>query len=72
MIATTLVELASDASALARCKAEFSERTGGGIGGTKWLAPLLPRDFPAPVHYRWPEYVETVRGYEWSIPTASP
>lgn len=72
VIATTLVELAADPAALERCKAEFRERTGGGIGGTQWMAPLLPRDFEAPVHYRWPEYVETVRGREWSIPTLSP
>jgi aminobenzoyl-glutamate utilization protein B len=72
VIATTLVELASDGAALRRCQDEFRARTGGGIGGDKWMAPLLPRDFPPPVHYRWPEYVETVRGYEWTIPTASP
>jgi hypothetical protein len=28
-----------------------------------------PRNFPAPVHYRWPEYVTTPRGEEWWIPT---
>ena len=43
-------------------------RTGGGIGGTKWVKPLLPADFAAPIHYRWPEYVTTVRGTEWWIP----
>ena len=69
VIGATLVELAEDGEALRRCQAEFRERTGGGIGGTKWMAPLLPRDFPAPIHFRWPEYVETVRGREWSLPT---
>ncbi len=69
VIGATLVELAEDPAALARCQAEFRERTGGGIGGDKWLAPLLPPDFVAPVHHRWPEYVETVRGREWSLPT---
>ena len=63
--------VAGASAALARCKAELVERTGGGIGGTKWLAPLLPAKFPAPVHHRWPEYVETVRGREWTIPTAA-
>lgn len=67
-IGTTLVELASDRDALERCTTEFRERTGGGIGGSKWIAPLLPKDFPPPIHFRWPEYVETVRGREWSIP----
>jgi aminobenzoyl-glutamate utilization protein B len=72
VIGATLAELAIDAGALERCKAEFRERTGGGIGGKTWMAPLLPRDFEAPVHYRWPEYVETARGREWTIPTLSP
>ena len=31
-------------------------------------APLLPADFEPPVGLRWPEYVTTVRGDEWSIP----
>jgi aminobenzoyl-glutamate utilization protein B len=69
VISTTLVELAEDPEALRRCQAEFQERTGGGIGGTQWMAPLLGREFQAPVHFRWPEYVETVRGYEWTLPT---
>jgi len=71
VIALTLVDLGGDPAQLERCKAEFRERTGGGIGGTKWMPPLLPAKFPAPVEYRWPEYVETVRGREWSIPTTA-
>ena len=71
VIALTLVDLGGDPAALERCKAEFRERTGGGIGGTRWMPPLLPEKFPAPVEYRWPEYVETVRGREWSIPTTT-
>jgi aminobenzoyl-glutamate utilization protein B len=67
-IGATLVELATDRAALERCTTEFRERTGGGIGGSKWLAPLLPKDFPPPINFRWPEYVETIRGREWSIP----
>jgi aminobenzoyl-glutamate utilization protein B len=39
------------------------------VGGSTWVAPLLPRDFHAPVDLRWPEYIETVRGREWWIPT---
>ena len=49
--------------------AEFDERTGGGIGGSKWVAPLLPKDFAPPVDLRWPEYVQTARGEEWWLPT---
>ena len=60
---------ADDPEALQRCRAEFHERTGGGVGGDKWLAPLLPRDFQPPDDLRWPEYVTTERGEEWWIPT---
>jgi aminobenzoyl-glutamate utilization protein B len=69
VIGATIVDLMTDGAALEKAKAEFRERTGGGVGGSKWVAPLLPKDFPAPVHYRWPEYVTTVRGEEWTIPT---
>ena len=54
---------------LAEAKKEFLQRTGGGVGGTKWLAPLLPSDHPAPINFRWPEYVNTARAdNEWWIP----
>lgn len=68
VIATTILDLMTDAEALARARAEFEERTGGGVGGTKWVAPLLPPDFEAPIHFRWPEYVDTPRGREWTTP----
>ncbi len=68
VIATTVLDLLTDADALARAKAEFDERTGGGIGGTKWVPPLLPADVEPPIHYRWPEYVDTPRGREWTVP----
>ena len=71
VIATTILDLLSDGVSLNKAVAEFRERTGGGIGGSKWVAPLLPKDFAPPVHYRWPEYVTTVRGEEWTIPTAA-
>lgn len=45
---------------------EWEERTGGGIGGEHWLAPLC--DYPAPIDFAWPEYVETVRGRHWHLP----
>jgi aminobenzoyl-glutamate utilization protein B len=67
-IGATLVELMTSPAEVARARAEFIERTGGGIGGTKWVPPLLPKGFRAPVHYRWPEYVTTPRGEEWWIP----
>jgi aminobenzoyl-glutamate utilization protein B len=67
-IAATLIDLFTDPALLAEARREFHERTGGGIGGTRWLAPLLPADFKVPHQYRWPEYVTTSRGEEWTIP----
>ncbi|QEX16152.1 hypothetical protein FRZ44_14440 [Hypericibacter terrae] len=67
-IGGTLVDLLSDPQSVAAAQAEFRERTGGGVGGSQWVPPLLPRNFPAPIHYRWPEYVSTPRGEEWWIP----
>jgi aminobenzoyl-glutamate utilization protein B len=67
-IGATLVDLLTDADALERAQAEFRDRTGGGVGGTSWLPPLLPPEFEPPIAYRWPEYVTTARGEEWWIP----
>jgi aminobenzoyl-glutamate utilization protein B len=67
-IAGSLVDLLTNPKAVDEAKAEFRERTGGGIGGSKWVGPLLPKSFPAPIHYHWPEYVTTARGEEWSLP----
>jgi aminobenzoyl-glutamate utilization protein B len=67
-IGASIVELMLDAAALAHARREFEERTGGGIGGAGWIAPLLPRDFEPPINYWWPEYVETPRGSEWMTP----
>lgn len=68
-IGATILDLMTSADLLARARDEWRERTGGGIGGGKWLAPLLPRDFRVPLDFRWPEYVTTARGEEWWIPT---
>ena len=68
-VAGTLVDLLTQPEELARARAEFDERTAGGIGGDRWVAPLLPEDFCAPVDFRWPEYITTTRGEEWWIPT---
>jgi aminobenzoyl-glutamate utilization protein B len=67
-LAGATLDLLTRPEELARARAEFAERTGGGIGGSKWVAPLLPRDFAPPIHFRWPEYVTTPRGHEWWIP----
>jgi len=68
-IGATLVELFCEEGKLAHIKDEFNQRTGGGIGGHNWQAPLLPKDFKAPHDFRWPEYITTARGEEWWIPT---
>lgn len=70
-IAGTILDLLTRPEELQKCKDEFVERTGGGVGGDKWVAPLLDRDFPPPIDLRWPEYVTTVRGEEWWIPTVN-
>jgi aminobenzoyl-glutamate utilization protein B len=68
-IGATLVDLLTQPDELAKAKTEFAERTGGGVGGPSWVAPLLPREFVPPIDLRWPEYVRTPRGEEWWIPT---
>jgi len=68
-MALTMVDLATKPVALETAQAEFRERTGGGVGGTDWVGPLLPADFDPPVDLRWPEYISTPRGAEWTFPT---
>lgn len=68
-ISASLLDLLLRPEILSICKNEFIERTGGGVEGSKWVAPLLPRDFAAPVDLRWPEYIRTERGDEWWLPT---
>ncbi len=67
VIGMTAIDLLTDGTSLAAAQAEFVERTGGGKGGTKWIPPLC--DYAPPIYFRWPEYVETVRGRQWVIPT---
>jgi len=67
-ISLSMIDLLTKPEALEKVQDEFKERTGGGIGGAKWIPPLLPRNFKPPVDLRWPEYITTVRGEEWWIP----
>ncbi|MFQ6123755.1 MAG: amidohydrolase [Candidatus Heimdallarchaeota archaeon] len=71
VIACCFIDLLSNPEILNKAKVEFKERTGGGIGGDKWVPPLLPPDLSPPLDIRWPEYIETKRGREWWIPTPS-
>jgi aminobenzoyl-glutamate utilization protein B len=68
-IAGTFLDLITQPGLLKNAQDEFNDRTGGGVGGSNWVAPLLPRDFAPPVDLRWPEYIQTIRGEEWWIPT---
>ncbi|MFB0543540.1 MAG: amidohydrolase, partial [Candidatus Bathyarchaeia archaeon] len=68
----SIVELITNPDKLRKCQEEFKERTGGGVGGSKWVAPLLPKDFLPPIDLPWPEYVTTVRGTEWSLTIPGP
>lgn len=70
-VAGTTLDLLTDPAALKSARAEFVERTGGGIGGKKWVAPLLPRSFKPPVDFGWPEYITTPRGTEWVVPSGA-
>ncbi len=71
-IACTLLDLFTTPEEIERARSEFEHRTGGGVGGSDWVAPLLPADFPPPVELRWPEYVQTDRGEQWWIPAPIP
>ena len=65
-IGATIIDLLTHPTALAEARSEFEQRTGGGIGGSHWLAPLC--DYQPPIDHPWPEYVTTARGTEWWIP----
>jgi aminobenzoyl-glutamate utilization protein B len=65
-IAGTILDLLTDATILSRAKREFVERTGGGIGGDRWLKPWC--DYPPPVDFPWPHYVDGSSGRQWWIP----
>ena len=66
-IAGAMLDLLTDADTLKAAQDEFRARTGGGVGGQSWLPPLA--DYDPPIHFRWPEYVDTTRGRDWVIPT---
>lgn len=66
ILARSALRLLQDAGARAAAWAEFEARTGGGVGGEHWIAPLC--DYAPPVDLAWPEYVETRRGRHWHLP----
>jgi aminobenzoyl-glutamate utilization protein B len=65
-IGCSVIDLLTDRELLAGARREFEERTGGGVNGSSWQAPLC--DYEPPIGFRWPEYITTERGREWWIP----
>ncbi len=65
-VALSLLKLLEDKGVRDSAREEFNQRTGGGVGGNDWIAPLC--DYQPPVNFRWPEYVTTQRGRDWWIP----
>jgi aminobenzoyl-glutamate utilization protein B len=66
-VALAALRLLEDKGARDAAMDEFVTRTGGGIGGSNWIAPLC--DYEPPIGFRWPEYVTTPRGRDWWIPS---
>ena len=70
VLALSALRVLEDEEARTAAMNEFRRRTGGGMGGDRWVPPQC--DYPPPIHFRWPEYVETPRGHDWWIPSAMP
>jgi aminobenzoyl-glutamate utilization protein B len=67
VLAASALRLLEDETARDAAMEEFRTRTGGGQGGSNWIAPLC--DYEPPINFRWPEYVTTPRGRDWWIPS---
>jgi aminobenzoyl-glutamate utilization protein B len=73
-IACSIIELLTMPSELKKAQDEFKERTGGGIGGSKWVPPLLPKELDPPIDLKWPEWIdnqypaEPHSNLKWHIP----
>jgi aminobenzoyl-glutamate utilization protein B len=61
-IAGSVLDLMTDAPALERAQAEFRQRRAASPDPDPWC------DYPPPLDFPWPEYIETPRGREWWIP----
>ena len=55
----------TDKAALAQAREEFRTRMAAVADTAPWC------DYPAPIDFPWPEYVETPRGREWWIPATA-
>jgi aminobenzoyl-glutamate utilization protein B len=64
-ISGTILDLMSNPPLLARAQAEFFARKVESDDPAPWC------DYPPPIDFPWPEYVETPRGREWWIPATA-
>lgn len=64
-IAATIIDLMTDREALARARDEFRRRRAEASDPAPWC------DYPPPLDFPWPEYIETPRGREWWIPATA-
>ena len=63
VLALSALRLLEDETARKDAWSEFERRK-----AKSDIPPLC--DYPAPIHFKWPEYVQTPRGYDWHIPTS--
>jgi aminobenzoyl-glutamate utilization protein B len=64
-VAGTILDLMSDSTALATAKREYAERLALESDRKPWC------DYPPPLDFPWPDYVETKRGRQWWIPATA-
>lgn len=64
--ALSALRLLEDEAARTAAMVEFKDRT----SGSQMMPPLC--DYDPPIHFRWPEYVTTARGNDWTIPSNMP
>jgi aminobenzoyl-glutamate utilization protein B len=55
----------TDRPGLARAKSEFAERLERESDRNPWC------DYPPPLDFPWPDYVETRQGRQWWIPATA-
>ncbi|MBI2720490.1 MAG: amidohydrolase [Rhizobiales bacterium] len=64
-VAATILDLMIDKAALIRAQEEFRTRREAAVDPAPWC------DYPPPVDFPWPEYIETQRGRQWWIPATA-
>lgn len=64
VLSASALRLLDDDTARTTAMQEFTRR--------KAEADIPPlADYPPPIHFKWPEYIETARGRDWHIPTGN-